>query len=135
MKKLTTVLFATMLLPIVSFASLDCEDVVYMSQESTRLSAEVSRLPRGLQSVQHQNHVIDIAYKIVSELDETAQLPASNISDADYDRFKSLQSNIESNSSSELVRQLERGDLQYLNNLRVSAMSNIRQLYARCLNR
>lgn len=123
-----------MMSPLVSFASLDCEDVVYMSRESTHLSSEVSQLRRGAQSQAHYDQVISTAHKIVMELDETTGLPAANVSDADYTRFKKIQTDIENNpNETQLAQQLEHGDLQYLNNLRVSAMSNIRSLYARCL--
>lgn len=141
MKKTLALSLLITLISAVSQASIDCEDVVNMSHDSTVLSAQVSVLARGVATPEHEAQVLDITRQISVELDESSQLPAAVMNQQQEETLnrhvmslQTLLTHVDSGTMSrtEAVQHLEQGELQISNNLRVQSMRQIREMYSRC---
>jgi hypothetical protein len=151
--KLKTVLTFTILILSVAttYASVDCEDIVNLSQESTQLSQQIFNYDQTRQRLHAQvtdiNAVIDHAQELTDQDQKTLQLARGIISeisesynivsieqiDSDFVRISAEIQNINSTAdeNSEITR-LKQGDLQKLNHVRMDLMKQIRDFRREC---
>ena len=134
MKKASLIILVSVF-SLVSQASLDCEDVIYMSTES----AQLNRLAAGLPHQADPEQVLEITKQIAAEVQESVAIAPEIPVSPEYNQYLFVQSQLSKLESGEysptqVTSNIKPHNLTMTNELRVQMMEQLRKQYPHCFN-